>query len=154
MILLNGVSGFNGPDGQIVDGSQFKRLCYATVLNLGGSILSFKEPEVAQHYYYTEIKIFGENLYILLNGQYPFIAFASFVIPGNITFIDNDKLSKWFSPNYRILHSNELNEPLMIRQEKGKMIIENENELNDAELASIKYWRSKRVGDIVFNYWD
>ncbi|MCG7344687.1 hypothetical protein MHZ92_11105 [Sporosarcina sp. ACRSL] len=59
-----------------------------------------------------------------------------------------------FSPFYRVLSPTELNEPLVIRDSKGRIIVENKNELNDAELGLIKYFNSKTVGDIVFNYWD
>ncbi|MFN7249920.1 MAG: hypothetical protein ACK4M9_03925 [Anaerobacillus sp.] len=154
MILLNGVSGFNSPDDKLVDGNQFKSLCFTTVLSLGGSLLSFKEPEGAQNYYQTDITILGDNIFILLNGKYPFIAFASSVLPGDITFIDHHQLSFGFKHHYRILSANELNEALRIRQEKGKIVIDKENELNAAELVNIKYWKPKRVGDIVFNHWD
>ncbi|UOE95243.1 hypothetical protein [Alkalihalobacillus sp. LMS39] len=154
MILLNGISGFNVSDDKTVDGVQFKSLCKSIVLNLGGSVLSFKDPKVAQNYYYAEIEISDEKLYILINGHYPFIAFASSGIPGDITFVDNEQLAKCFEQYYRILYSYELEEPLRVKQPKGNILIGIENELNGAELVNVKHWQPKRVGDIVFNYWD
>ena len=153
MILLNGVSGFNGPD-QVTDGEYFKKICYSLIHRLNGNVLSFSEPKVARHYYEVKVKVFEENLSILLNYIYPFIAFASSVDHGYIKFVDNELLLNGFSPYYRVLRSNELNESLVIKENKGRLIVENKNELNDAELNNIKYWKSKTVGDIVFNYWD
>lgn len=101
-----------------------------------------------------KVKVFEENFSILLNYVYPFIAFASSVDYGYIKFVDNELLLNGFSPYYRVLRSNELNESLIIKENKGSIVVENKNELNDAELNNIKYWKSKTVGDIVFNYWD
>ena len=153
MILLNGVSGFNGPD-PVTDGEYFKKICYSLIHRLNGDVLSFSEPQVARHYYEVKVKVFEEDLSILLNYVYPFVAFASSVDYCYIKFVDNELLLNEFSPYYRVLRSNELNEPLVIKENKGRIIVENNNELNDAELTNIKYWKSKTVGDIVFNYWD
>ena len=153
MILLNGVSGFNGPD-PVTDGEYFKKICYSLIHRLNGDVLSFREPKVARHYYEVKVKVFEEDLSILLNYVYPFVAFASSVDYCYIKFVDNELLLNEFSPYYRVLRSNELNEPLVIKENKGRIIVENNNELNDAELTNIKYWKSKTVGDIVFNYWD
>jgi len=153
MILLNGVSGFNGPD-QVTDGDYFKKICYSLIHRLNGNVLFFSEPKVARHYYEVKVNVLEENLSILLNNVYPFIAFASSVDYGYIKFVDNELLLNGYSPYYRVLRSNELNEPLVIKENKGRITVENKNELNDAELNNIKYWKSKTVGDIVFNYWD
>ncbi|MBC5636318.1 hypothetical protein H8S33_05685 [Ornithinibacillus sp. BX22] len=153
VILLNGVSGFNGPD-PVTDGEYFKKVCYSLIHRLNGNVLSFSEPEAARHYYEVKVNVLEENMSILLNNVYPFIAFASSVDHGYIKFIDNEPLLNGFSPYYRVLRSNELNEPLVIKENKGRIIVGNKNELNEAELNNIKYWKSKTVGDIVFNYWD
>ena len=137
MILLNGVSGFNGPD-PVTDGENFKKICYSLILGLNGNVLSFSEPHVARHYYEVKVKVLEENLSILLNQVYPFIAFASSVDPGSIEFVNYELLLHEFSPYYRVLRANELNEPLVITENQGKLMVENHNELNDAELYNIK----------------
>ena len=86
MILLNGVSGFNGPE-QVTDGEHFKKICYSLIHRLNGNVLSFSEPDVARHYYEMSVKVFEETFSILLNAAYPFIAFASFVDTGNSNFL-------------------------------------------------------------------
>ena len=45
-------------------------------------------------------------------------------------------------------------ETLDIKEIKGRIFLANKNELNEAELSNIKYWKPLTVGDIVFNYWD
>jgi hypothetical protein len=153
MILLNGVSGFNGPNPK-TDGEYFKKICYSVIQSIDGNVISFCEPGVTRHYYIVKVEVSDLKLYILLNLIYPFVTFASSVDPSNIRFIQHEKLTAEFSPFYRVLSPTELNEPLVIRNSKGRTIVENKNELNEAELGLIKYFNSKTVGDIVFNYWD
>lgn len=155
MILLNGVSGFNIPDPAIqINGHYFKKICYAIVLKLGGNIISFNEPEIARSYYEVRINIRDEDLFILLNHVYPFITFASSMEGNGITFVSHDKLEQEFAQYYRVLRLNEVDEALVLNEKKGRLIVENHNELNDAELNNIKYWQARRVGEVVFNGWD
>jgi hypothetical protein len=53
-----------------------------------------------------------------------------------------------------VLSAKELNEPLLFREIKGTLSIENDNDLNHFELKQIRYWKPERVGDVVFNFWD
>lgn len=40
MILLNGVSGFNGPD-PVTDGEYFKKICYSLIHRLNVNVREF-----------------------------------------------------------------------------------------------------------------
>ncbi|MCG1021234.1 hypothetical protein [Sutcliffiella horikoshii] len=158
MILLNGISDSGGQD-TLVDGNQFKRVCYSIVTNLGGRILSFREPVVAQNYYYAEVSFANEDrLYILINSNYPFIAFTTSPVPFNMTFVDHKQLTvsinQLCGEVYRVLQPDELYEPLRLKEAKGNLVVVNENTLNKWDLYNIKYWQPKTVGDVVFNYWD
>lgn len=154
MILLNGVSGFDVPDPTIgMDELFFKKVCYSVILTLDGNIISFNETEIARNYFEAKVNIFNEDLFLLLNHIYPFIAFAS-NMEEDIQFIDSKKLKSEFDQYYRVLSIKELSEPLEMNEKRGRFIIENRNDLNDAELKNIKYWQSRTVGDVVFNCWD
>ncbi|WP_096274445.1 hypothetical protein [Paucisalibacillus globulus] len=155
MILRNGVTGFNRPNDISVDGVFFKKICYSVIHNHGGEIISFNEPEYARNYYQVKITMNGDDLYILLNGTYPFLTFASSIEDVTaIRFVTHDKLAAEFNPYYRILLPEELDNLLVIKEQSGRISIEIENELNDAELTNIKYWKPRRIGDVVFNSWD
>ncbi|WP_078593045.1 hypothetical protein [Evansella clarkii] len=155
MVLLNGVSGSNGPDSRS-DGLLFQKICYLAAAEAQGRVLSFHETEVARNYYKAEVELSGKSVYNLLNSTYPFVAFAEFVDLTKLVFIDNDWLSRKFKPYFQVLSSAELHEPIRTREGKGKIILLNNNELNDAELNMLEYYRSVTsiVGDIVFNFWD
>lgn len=158
MILLNGISDSGGPD-TFVDGDLFKKVCYSTMTSLGGKVLSFREPAVAQNYYYAEVSLQSEDaIFILLNSIYPFIAFTTSPEPPSMTFVEHKQLAAMINQLcgdvYRVLHPVELNEPLRMKEAKGGLVVLNENTLNKWDMYNIKYWKPNRVGDVVFNYWD
>ena len=158
MILLNGISDSGGPD-TVVDGNLFKKVCYSSVTSLGGRVLSFQEPVVAQNYYYAEVSLPNEkSIYILLNSIYPFIAFTTSHVPFNMTFVDHKQLTATINhlqgEVYRVLKPVELDEPLRLKETKGGLVVLNENTLNKWVMYSIKPWHPETVGDVVFNYWD
>lgn len=117
-------------------------------------MLDFKEPKVATNFIDVEIKIFNKHLHILLNAHYPFMAFASDVEYGKITFINQPELCNLFSPYYQVLDTKELNAPALLRLGSKKFIVHNDNELNSDELEQIAYWKPETIGEIIFNYWD
>lgn len=158
MILLNGISDSGGPDTS-VDGNRFKKVCYSTVTSLGGRVLSFREPVVAQNYYYAQVSFQDEkSIYILLNSVYPFIAFTTRLEPTCMTFADHKQLraniNQLCGDLYRVLNPVELDEPLRLKEVKGGLVVLNEHTLNKWDMYSIKHWQPKTVGDVVFNYWD
>ncbi len=155
--LPNGVTGFynakhNKPP--TIDGKQFKQQCFSIIKRNNGKVLEFIEPQFATNFLNVEVKVFNKHLHILLNEHYPFLAFASFVDFENIIFIDEPELSKQFSPFYKVLGMEELNEQLYIKEGTGKIIFKNDNELNSAELEQIAYWKPKSTGEVIFNFWD
>ncbi|MCE4093293.1 hypothetical protein [Priestia megaterium] len=83
--------------------------------------------------------------------QYPLASTVEFQ---HINFIDDPALSKDFMPLYKVLSKEELNEPLDIRNSKGKVSLENKNNLNSSELEQIFYWKPNTVGEVMFNFWD
>ena len=91
-------------------------------------------------------------MYILLNAYYPFLALASTVGFKHINFIDDPVFSKDFMPFYKVLSKEELNEPLGIRNSKGKVNLENKNNLNSSELEQILYWKPNTIGEVMFNF--
>ncbi|MFJ8072318.1 hypothetical protein ACIQZD_25990 [Peribacillus sp. NPDC096447] len=138
----------------IIDGKQFKQQCFSIIKRNNGKVLEFVEPQFATNFLNVEVKVFDKHLHIVLNEHYPFLAFASFVDFENIKFIDEPELLKQFSPFYKVLSIEELNEPLYIKESTGKIILENDNELNSAELEQIAYWKPKSVGETIYNFWD
>jgi hypothetical protein len=157
MKLPNGITGFyNSKNNQPlkVDGKQFKQVCFTITTQSGGKVLEFKEPQYPINFYDVEVKVFDNHFHILLNEHYPYLAFASVVEFGKINFIDVPELLKQFSSFYKVLDVKELNEPLVLKLGSKKGILQNDNDLNSAELEQVAYWKPERIGEVIFNYWD
>jgi len=157
MNLPNGVTGFyssivNKPNE--IDEKQFKNICFNLVRKNQGRILDIDESNLATNFLKVKMNIFNREMYVLLNAYYPFLAFASTVEFQHINFIDDPVLSKDFIPFYKVLSKEELNEPLDIRTSKGKVSLENTNRLSSSELEQILFWKPKKVGEVIFNFWD
>ena len=151
LILRSGITGFLPAPS--VKENKFKQICYSL---FGSKVLDFIGAEAGKNFYECIIKIKDKRIHILLNGQYPFMAFTSTreVYVKYFPFIDEPELSKLFNQYYKILHPNQLNEPLRYTQKGAKIIVKNENHLHQDELEELVYWKPETVGDVVFNYWD
>ena len=148
--LPSGVTGFYHSEAEKppkVEGKQFKQLIFDLIISSGGKVICFNTPQYSANFYYTQVEISGDRLYILLNEHYPYLAFASTVEYGDIKFIDNNLLYERFSPFYQIITSVELNSLF------DKDMIK-KADLNNAEWEQIAYWKPNIVGEIIFNYWD
>lgn len=128
-----------------VDGKQFKEVCFGIVLKSNGKIIQFNTPEYPMNFYSVRVEISEKQFYILLNKHYPYLAFASEVSYGNITFIDMPVLYEQLIPQYTVLKTNQLSLPM-------KEFKEN-NSLNSAEISQID-WIHDKVGQVIFNYMD
>jgi len=102
----------------------------------------------------STLKIREKEVYVLLNKHYPLISFASSVNEEKIFFVDDKKLNLFFSTFYRVLHTELLNERLLYTHHKSSILIKKDNELNNAELTQIAYWKPNTLGEMLYNYWD
>ncbi len=154
LLLLNGVTGFIVEGIQQPDAKQFKTLCFTLISQNGGKIINFEEPKIATNFFNVEIMVFGQRLHLLLNGNYPFLAFASEVGYSSHNFIDMPELSKQFSPYYNVLGTKELNEPICWKKGNQKSVLQNANKLDRLELKEVAYFGARRIGEVIFNHWD
>ncbi|NQX68686.1 hypothetical protein HQN90_21405 [Paenibacillus alba] len=154
VLLLNGITGFHVDTLPEVDPLQFKRLSYSLANYSNGKILSFEEPHASQNFYKTELGLHNENIFILLNSSYPFVAFASSVQYLEIEFIDHSlsNIVCVFNDEFRVLSAIETNQKLELDERTLTLFIK--NRLNEAELCQIFHWKPKTVGDVIFNFWD
>lgn len=141
MKLPNGITGFYNSDTNKppqVDQKQFKQLCFDFTSRNGGEIIAFNMPQYQTNFYYAEVMIFDNKLYVLLNKHYPYLAVASVVESLNINFIDKPVIFQQFSPFYQVMSTVELNFPV-------NQILIDKSQLNSAELKQMAYWKPKTV---------
>ena len=157
MHLPNGITSFyssidNKPNE--IDENHFENICVNFVRKNEGRILEIDKLNFTTNFSKVKVDIFNREIYVLLNTYYPFLALASTVEFQHINFIDDPVLSKDFMPFYKVLSKEELNASLDIRKSKGKVSLENKNNLNSSELEQIFYWKPNTVGKVMFNFWD
>lgn len=148
MNLPYGITGFYRSEDSkppSVNGKQFKQLCFDLVSRNGGKVRSVTSPQYPANFYCAQVEFSGDLIYILLNEHYPYLAFASFVEFGDITFIDVQALRALFDPYYQVIDITELNATVDLSLIMG---------LNSAEVEQIAYWKPSTIGQIIFNHWD
>lgn len=157
MKLPNGITGFYKLEADIppqVDEKQFKQICFNIVLGYGGKVKKYNSSGYNSNFYSTQIELFDQQFFILLNKHYPFLALASNVEYFDIEFLDIPVLFEQFSTFYNVIKPEILNESVILRPGSKNGILGNEHELNTAELEQIKYWKPETIGKIIFNFWD
>ncbi|MFD1851350.1 hypothetical protein [Oceanobacillus bengalensis] len=151
LILRSGITGFQPAPS--VEELEFKQICYSL---FGSKALDYTEDETAKNFYECILKVKDKKVHVLLNAQYPFIAFTATreLDVLHFPFINEPELSTIFEQYYEVLNLNQLNEPLRYTQKGKKIIVQNENTLHQDELEQLIYWQPKTVGAVVFNDWD
>lgn len=151
MRLPNGITGICVNSSTVfpkVEGKLLKRICYSSVFSVDGQIIHFSKPKYPVNFYSVKVKILEDTFYLLLNDNYPFIAFVSKINElYGITFIDDPMLTQKLAPYYQVLGTELLYTTLNLE------ILEM-SALNPLEKQAIDYWKPKTIGDIIFNFWD
>ena len=154
MELPRGITGFrhvDDPPLPVNDFAAFRGHCYAAARALGGSVRSVEAPvrAVAANFARAVLEFPGGPVAILLNAHFPVIAFAdpSAENGAPVRFIEAPTLAKVFDGfgTYELWTGPQLEAPVMPEACK---------QLASAELEQAKYWRARRIGDLVFNFWD
>ncbi|AZB41864.1 hypothetical protein CEF21_05845 [Bacillus sp. FJAT-42376] len=151
MHLPNGITGFTqaAPLPEIGK-AQFKQVCFTAAQKHRLQMELFLDSEYPLNFYHVKMYSQTVQIHLLLNHHYPYLSFASSVEYGRISFVDPPEWAESFRPFYTILSKTELNERVTISGNQLK----NENELDEAELKEIAFWKPERIGEIIFNAWD
>lgn len=144
--MPEGVTGFSFGDFILphTDLQTFEKICYHFTVTHRRTNVFFPKEDTYFSYYQANITYEGRTIYVLLNRFYPLIGFSS-TNPLVYTFIDEPVLAKMFSPLYQVIPAEELNEVLDIAKQPY---------LNKADRQEISSWNPRRVGEVIFNFWD
>lgn len=128
----------------MVDGQQFKKICFEVLRVAKGEVLKWEEPLYPYNYYKVHMRLKGELYYILLNEFYPYLAFASKWEDIVIEYMDLPTLTNGFNEYYKVLSKKQLN----------LQFCKQEHDLAEEELKQVKYWQPRTIGEVMFNCWD
>lgn len=154
MILRRGITGFRHVDDEPLpetDRQAFHRHCHEVARRVKGRVVAGVSPlkEVEHNFAYRVIATPSGQVAVLLNAHYPIIAFAAPLLAGDMVhrFMDCSALAEAFRSVevYEVMGSADLEAPADPHALR---------ELLPVELEQVEYWRPRRVGDLIFNFWD
>jgi hypothetical protein len=153
VILPRGVTGIEGrTEGtpSFTDYRAFRGHCYAAAREAGWDVREVSAPhrEMACNYAWAVLASSDAGLAVVLNGVFPLLAFVSPPAAGQIAldFTDCAALGAAFETlGYTVLSAAELGRPLTREMWQG---------LAPHEQKRVRYFRPRRVGDVIYNHWD
>lgn len=147
-------SGMSVPDVTKIGFDAFKDACEHAALLLRGKMENAYDAYARPHFSYHEAKLsydFGrKSCSVLCSVYYPVIGFATVGSRRDsyeLTFTDNAMLSTAIGEKLsgHVLSAEDAN------RGTTQEIIEL---LDEAEKKDVRYWKPRRVGDVIFNQWD
>lgn len=130
----------------------FHSHCYHAARVTGAKVQAIRDPHEGgspSNYSMAHFQFSDTVVAVLVNRIRPIIAFAKWPVGGQIIFeyIDCPILADAFLSvgEYTIATSEELDRPLL-----REMC----SELSPWEQEQVRYFRPRRVGEVIFNYWD
>jgi len=157
LVLPRGITGFFtlGESVPWVDLQELKRTGYAAARALGGTVRGLEPAEAGpiRNFHVLRLRLGareagGTEMTVLCNAHHPWLAVvAAGEVFTPFTFRDMPAVARapglW--ENFRVLTSQELE-----AAPEAAMLAK----LSSAETMQLRYWRPKRLGDIIFNLWD
>ena len=145
-LLRRGITGFDATND--VEFRDFKKAVNDLAQLKNATILNVIEANgVTPNFHQAELQYAERELSIICNRHYPVMAFVK--LPINMSGVESidltelaDILLLW---NFEVPSAAEL---------EKRISPEDLNLLSDSEREQAKYWKSKRVADLVFNWWD
>jgi hypothetical protein len=153
VLLPRGVTGIEsrkeGPPS-CADFQSFREHCYLAAREAGWSLRELRAPRqsIACNYALAVLAFRESAIAATLNGVFPLLAFATPPAEGQVEldFVDCPELGAAFERlGYTVMPAAGLARPLT--QELWQGLASNEQN-------QVRYFRPRRVGDVIYNLWD
>ena len=145
-ILRSGIAGFAA--GGTVDLRAFKRAVYAAARHTDATVVATMPGEIATpSFHQADVNLAADQISVVCNCWYPVIAFTTRPVQmAGIVPIDIPAFAEILrSLGFEVPAADALSRVL----KPADLEI-----LSDAEQGQAKYWKPRRVADVVFNWWD
>lgn len=145
-LLRRGITGF-GPH-PAVDFQRFKQAVYAAAQRIGASVISMRVADgVTPNFHQADMREGARQISVICSRCFPIVACVeSPVTKSGIRPIDvPNVVESMHAFGFEVAESKEL---------ERDVTTEDIELLSDEERKELKYWKSKRIGDLVFNWWD
>lgn len=157
MKLPMGITGFyntNETKPPSLSLKEVKRSCYLAIHATGATLLSFAKASYPKNYFTACVQMGQQQIYILINEHYPFVAFTSSVGDSAISFVDCPLLTTPLSAYFTILSQKVLMSPVQINEGVLTTRFKLDVELSEVEYDQLLFSCPKKLGEIIFNEWD
>jgi hypothetical protein len=146
-LLQTGITGFN--TSAKVDAANLKRAVYAAAQAAGAKVGEIRLADGATpNFHQIDVDLGGRALVVLCNRHFPVAAFTERVDGMEIErFSDAPDGFAAALAEYEFVIGDVAELNRRVTGDDLKM-------LSPAEQHEAKYWKPKRVGDIIFNWWD
>jgi len=149
--LPKGITGFDAPEYGVT-AEQFTSACHSAVRQVGGRVLqvqpAYDQVTLNFHQAFVALPHGQEIIRVLCNAHYPMVAFArppAYEGDARLEFLDCQKLADALSVEFSVIGSKD-----------ACLGIDSEliAELTEVELDQMRYRKTQRIGDVIFNHWD
>ena len=151
MILPEGITGFfeAGRDATppVVDPASFVGACHAAARAESGRVEGFEPAGVGRNYHRAFLRMRHGAIAVLCNAHFPIIAFAEASDDLPLRFIEAEALA----PRIEEVMPCEIASRSSLEAHPDAEAVAN---LNAVEREQIRYWKPRRLGEIIFNFWD
>jgi len=134
-----------------LDGTDFKKACHQIAQINGGTVERIDLELAGRSYFGATIRTTSENVSVLCNSVYPYVAFVQPNAFGlgfpELTFIDPVHLTAAFANVTSF-------QPLDAEWLEADLSSDLLADLTPSEQSELAYWKPKSVGQVVFNSWD
>ena len=145
-LLRRGITGFS--TDRRVEFRTFKQAVHAAARFTGGTVSATSDSDgVTPNFYHADISNGDRQFSVVCNRNFPVIACVErpiemsgirpITVPGFLEVMCNF--------GFEIASVNELERP----PDRRDLAL-----LASAERKQVKYWKTRRVGDLIFNWWD
>ena len=154
MILLRGVTGFVADaDASIptVALRTFKTACFNAARRAQAIVTATQscERQATPNFHSATIGLENAAVSAICNRRYPLVAFVEPLPPGScsLEFIDSPVLGRLIAEDdsFTVLSADLLNSAV----DDSAL-----SELGPAEIREVRHWNPRRIGDVIFNFWD
>lgn len=146
-MLPKGITGFydrTQSPPPMLEEKTFDRFCYALARAHDGSVLSLDHDTTGKNFYAAHMELRHTPWVLLVNAYHPYGAFSPSLDAWPPAFGDPPVDPTSFWPELQWMT------PAQLGQDWHDCV----RELGEAEIAQIRDWNPRTVGEILFNFWD
>jgi hypothetical protein len=151
-LMMPGITGFYGrtiANPPVVAKKQILSDAYLVARKTDWVVGKIHWAEIAQNFHWLRLENYENSVSVLFNAHYFICAFSNddLTRTQEISFTDNAMLTDAFLKLTQFVPMSKVDAERAVEESDL-------TRLSESEIAQINYWKPKRIGDLVYNFWD